>query len=113
MIHGADRAIQFYGEVQAIVAVLLGLMLQYFMGEKRGGKIAFTITLSTLFVALFITPAVIEVIGIDADGKVAIALYALSAIMSVEMLAVLIKVLPSAMRIRTKRFLGVENDLPA
>lgn len=113
MIHGTDKAIQFYGEIQAIVAVLLGLMLQYFMGEKRGGKIAFTITLSTLFVALFITPAVIEVLGLDADGKIAIAMYALSAIMSVEMLAVFITVLPSAMRIRTKRFLGVENDLSA
>lgn len=111
MINGADKALEFYGDVQAIVAVLLGLMLQYFMGEKRGGKIAFTITLSTLFVALFITPAVIEVIGIDPDGKIAIAFYALSAIMSVEMLAILIKVLPEAMRVRTKRFLGVENDV--
>lgn len=111
MIHGADKVLIFYGEVQAIVAVMLGLMLQYFMGEQRGGKIAFTITLSTLFVALFITPAVIEVAGINPDGKVAIALYALSAIMSVEMLAILIKVLPEAMRVRTKKFLGVEDDL--
>lgn len=113
MINGTEKVLQFYSEVQVIVAVIFGMLLQFFLGDKGGAKIAFIITLSTLFVALFITPAIIEVMSLDPAGKVAISIYALSAIMSVELLAIILKVLPKAMRARADRFLGVENDLPA
>lgn len=111
MINETSKAMQFYAEWQAMVAVLFGMILQFALGDKRGTKIAFIIGLSSVFVALFIVPAVIEIAGLNPAGKVAIALYALSAILSVELMAVLIKLLPEAMRIRTKRFLGVENDM--
>jgi len=111
MINETSKAAQFYYEWQAMVAVLFGMILQFAMGDKRGAKIAITIALSSIFVALFIVPAIIEVIGLNPIGKIAVAMYALSAILSVEMLAVLINVLPKALQIRTKRFLGVEYDL--
>lgn len=111
MINETHKALQFYYEWQAMVAVILGMILQFALGDKRGTKIAFVIGVSSIFVALFIVPAIIEVIGINPIGKVAVALYALSAIVSVEMLAIMIKILPEAMRIRTKRFLGVQNDV--
>lgn len=111
MINETHKALQFYSEWQAMVAVILGMILQFALGDKRGTKIAFVIGLSSVFVALFIVPAIIEVVGLNPAGKIAIALYALSAIVSVEMLAIMIRILPEAMRIRTKRFLGVENDV--
>lgn len=111
MINETNRALQFYSEWQAMVAVMLGMILQFALGDRRGTKIAFIIGLSSIFVALFIVPAIIEVVGLNPIGKVAIALYALSAIVSVEILAIMIRILPEAMRIRTKRFLGVENDV--
>lgn len=111
MINETNRALQFYSEWQAMVAVILGMILQFALGDRRGTKIAFIIGLSSVFVALFIVPAIIEIMGLNPTGKVAIALYALSAILSVELIATLIKLLPEALRIRTKRFLGVENDV--
>lgn len=111
MIHGADKVVQFYNEIQTTFAVLMGMALQFALGDHRGFKIAITIALSSVFVALFIVPAIVELMEINPAGKVAIAMYALSAIMSVEMLAIIIKVMPKALRIRTKRFLGVENDM--
>ena len=107
MINGVDKAMQVYNEIQGTVAVMLGLLLQYFLGDKKGAKIALTITMSTLFVALFITPAIIESLNIEQHSKIANAIYALSALVSVEFLAIIIKVLPEALRDRTKKFLGV------
>lgn len=109
MFNGTEKALQFYSEVQVTVAVIFGMFLQFFLGDRKGAKIAITVATSSIFVALFIVPAIIEITGLNPAGKVAIALYALSAIMSVEMLAVLLKILPEALRIRTKRFLGVEG----
>lgn len=111
MTHEASKAAQFYQEWQAMAAVIFGMILQFALGDKRGAKIAFIIATSSIFVALFIVPAIIEVVGLNPAGRVAVALYALSAIMSVELLAMFIKLLPEAMRARTKRFLGVENDV--
>lgn len=94
-----------------MAAVIFGMILQFALGDKRGAKIAFIIATSSIFVALFIVPAIIEVVGLNPAGRVAVALYALSAIMSVELLAMFIKLLPEALRVRTKKFLGVENDV--
>ena len=86
MLNGTDKIIQYYNEIQGVAAVILGLLLQYFLGDGRGAKIALIITLSTLFVALFIAPAIIEALNINPASKLSNAIYALSALMSVEML---------------------------
>lgn len=109
MTNEASRVLQFYQEIQVTVAVLFGMFVQFFLGDKRGFKVAFTVVISSLFVALFIVPAIIEVAGLEVYPKVCIAFYALSAVISIEMLSVILKVLPEAIRIRTKRFLGVED----
>jgi len=109
MTNEASRVLQFYQEIQVTVAVLFGMFVQFFLGERKGFKVAFTVVVSSLFVALFIVPAILEVAGIKADSKLAVALYALSAVISIEMLSIILKVLPEAIRIRTKRFLGVED----
>lgn len=109
VLNGTDKVMQYYNEIQGVAAVILGLLLQYFLGDGRGAKIALIITLSTLFVALFIAPAIIEALNINPASKLSNAIYALSALMSVEMLAIFIKVLPEAIRIRTEKYLGVKD----
>lgn len=109
MINGTDKIVQYYNEIQGVVAVILGLILQYFLGDARGAKIAFIITISTLFVALFIAPAIIEALSISPTSKLANAIYALSALVSVELLAIFIKFLPDAVRIKTEQYLGVRD----
>lgn len=106
-----EKVLKVYSEVQGLVAVMLGLLLQYFLGDKRGAKIALVITLSTLFVALFIAPAIVETLGINPVSKIANAIYALSALMSVEIIAFCIRVLPEAVRVKAEKYLGVRDEL--
>jgi len=110
MSDGAVKVMQVYQDVQGIVAVLFGMFVQFFLGDQRGLKVAITVVISSVFVALFIVPAILEVAGIAPSSKLAIAMYALSAVISIEMLAVILKVLPEAIRIRTERFLGVSDE---
>ena len=104
----------FYGHTQAFLAILFGLVFQYFLGNKRGLRIVIVITASTLFVALFIAPAIIELltmfVHIDPSGKVAISIYALSSIVSVELMAIIITAMPKAFGAKLKKMLGVEYD---
>ena len=108
MLNGTE-IIKYYNDIQGMVAVLFGMFLQFFLGDRRGFKVVVTIAVSSIFVALFIVPAIIEVIGIGKSSKVAIAMYALSAIMSVEILAILITVLPKAFAAKLVSFLGVRD----
>ena len=116
------KAAQFMMDWQILSGVLLGMVLQFAMGDKRTAKVALLIALSSIFAAWFIVPALIEGVNLSVrhfhgaaevippDGKIAKALYALSALISVELLAFTLRVLPIAIRVRTKRFLGVDHD---
>jgi hypothetical protein len=101
-----------YREWQGLVAVIFGIAIQFALGEHKNYKVMATIITSSLFVALFIVPAVVELMGVDPAGKVAIAMYALSAVLSVELIAMLVQVLPSALRAKVLKSMGVDkNDL--
>jgi hypothetical protein len=110
MVNETNKALEFYAEWQATAAVIIGMLLQFALGDKRGMKIALVIALSAVFVALFIVPAIFEVLGISPFSKVAVSIYALSALLSAEIIALCITVLPEAVRLRTKQYLGVQND---
>ena len=104
----------FYSHTQALFAIIFGLVFQYFLGDKRGLRIAIVMTASTLFVALFIAPAIVEILTmfahIDPSGKVAISIYALSSIVSVELMAIIITAMPKAFGAKLKKMLGVDYD---
>lgn len=122
MLDPAHKTFQFIADWQTLFGVLLGAILQFAMGDKRTVKVAILIALSSIFAAWFIVPALIEganvttaqLLGtpelIAPDGKIAKAMYALSALISVEFLAFTIQALPVAIRARTKQFLGVDHD---
>ena len=110
MTGGTEKVLQYYNEVQQMVAVLFGMFLQFFLGDRRGFKMIVTIAASAIFVSLFIMPAIIEILNIEPTSKVANALFALSAIMSVELLAIIITIAPKAIRAKMTAFLGVRND---
>lgn len=103
------KANGFFTDVQVMSAVIFGMFVQFFLGSPKNLKIAITVVLSSLFLALFIMPAVIETVGLNPDSKLAISLYALSAVMSIELLAILLKVLPAAISTKAKQYLGVED----
>lgn len=111
MIEQGRTALQFYTDWQQAVAVILGMILQFAMGGKKGLKMFLTIAVSSVFIALFIVPAGLELINIDQSSKLANAAYALSALISVEILALMMNVMPRAASLRLKSFLGVQDDM--
>jgi hypothetical protein len=79
------------------------------MGGKSGFRLVTTVVIATLFVGWYITPALIEISNINPDSKTASAIMAMSALISVEIIAVLLAVLPTAVAKKAKSFLGVQD----
>jgi hypothetical protein len=109
MVDPTHKLLVYFNEIQGMVAVIFGMFLQFFLGDQRGFKMAITIATSSIFVALFIMPAVLEILKIEQTGKVAVAMYALSAIVSVEIIAVFLTVVPRALRTKLVSFLGIKD----
>jgi len=96
-------------ETQIMGAVIFGMCVQFFIGKSKTAKVALTIVVSSLFVALYIVPVIVEIVGVPDTSKIAISLYALSSLISVELLAVLITLLPGAIRRKTLDTLGIKD----
>ncbi len=108
-----SKIVQFYYEFQTLFAVIFGMFVQFIFGDKRTLKVGWLIAVSSIFVAMYIMPIVIETvntlpkINIASDSKVAIGMYALSSLLSMEILAVIITILPNAIGSKIKKILGV------
>ncbi len=104
------KTIQVFNEVQMVVAVLFGMLVQFFLGETKTWRVAFTIIISSVFVAMYIVSPLIEILGISNESRKAIALYALSSLISTEMIVILIVVTPKAFRQKLVKYLGIKDD---
>ncbi len=110
------KTVQLYYDFQSLFAVIFGMFVQFIFGDKRTWRMGFLIFLSATFVAMYIVPSALELITIftaieiATDSKIAIAMYALSSLLSMEILALVISILPRGIGIRVKKFLGVPND---
>lgn len=107
---------QFYQEVQALFAIIFGMTVQFIFGDKKTFRMFVLIAVSSIFVAMYIVPSLIDLLTlltkhtIEHDSKFAITLYALSSLLSMEILAFIMKIMPKATRVRLAKFLGVDND---
>ena len=95
-------------DLQALVAVIFGMVLQFFIGVGKTWKVAAMIIGASLFFAMFVIPAILEIAHIPSDSKIAYCLFALSSVMSIELLAIFIKSLPAMARDKFASFLGVK-----
>jgi len=108
----------FFQQTKELWAVMLGMFVQYWFGEDKCKRVVIAIVLSTLVVAMYFVPMFIEVLNmalskisleIEPDSKIIIALYAFSTIISVDILAIAINILPRGLRSQAKKYLGVED----
>ena len=110
----------FFTQTKELWAVMIGMFIQYWFGDKKSYRIVVTIVLSTVVVAMYFVPMLIEILNmvlgkmfqlrIEADSKIAIALYAFSTIISVDILSIIINILPDGMKLQAKKYLGVSNE---
>lgn len=104
------KTMQVFNEIQMTVAVLFGMFMQFFLGENKTWRVAFTILFSSVFVAMYVVSPLVEIIGIEYSSKKAIALYALSSLISTELIAILIILTPKAFRQKLVKYLGIKDD---
>ena len=110
----------FFHQTKELWAVILGMLIQYWFGEEKNRRIVITIVLATLVVAVYFVPMLIEILNmvlgklasleIKGDSKIAIALYAFSTIISVDILAIIINILPVGMKRQAKKYLGIDDE---
>lgn len=99
---------------------MIGMFIQYWFGKVKNRRVVVTIALSTLVVAMYFVPMLIEILNmvigkmfqlkIEADSKIVISLYAFSTIISVDILSMTINILPEGMKKQAKKYLGVDDE---
>ncbi len=110
------KTLQLYYEFQSVFAVIFGMFVQFIFGDKRTWRIGILIFVSAIFVSLYIVPLMLTLMTaftsmyMSSDGVVAITMYALSSLLSMEILAIIISVLPKGISSRLKKYLGVRDD---
>lgn len=94
-------------ESQIVTGVIFGMVMQFFLVSTRTWRIAVSITFSSIFVAKYVISPIVEVSNINENSDLAIGMYALSSLVSMELLSILIVFAPEAIKLRLKKILGV------
>lgn len=108
MINETNRALRFFVEWQATLALILGTMMQFILLEKKSVKAALTLIVASSIVGMFIVPFILTIGGLPKGSEFANFLYACSSMISLPLLAMFITMAPHAIRERVKQF--IEED---
>ena len=114
-----EKVSTFLQDTQVLWAVLLGMWIQFWFDDKKNTKLFLSITVASIFVSLYLVPAVLDIINaittklfsfkVGAGSNIAIMIYASSSLISMELLAILIKVLPKGAEKKFMKYLGVKD----
>lgn len=118
MINEAGKIANVFVQWQSMTLILLGMFIQFFFTPNKTLRVAVLILISSIFVAWSIVPALVDIINIfiSAKHKILIdsniyrALLGSSTLISVELLALIIKFAPKAVENRMTNYLGVKKN---
>jgi len=110
MTEWVTKAVHLYHDAQIATAVFVGALIQVMLGSKKNARRIAMVGISSIFVAIYIVAPIVEMIGVEETSKAAIAMYALSSLISIEIIGVVQTVLPRGIKAKMTEFLGVEND---
>ena len=115
------KTYNFIHETQLYAAILLGMLIQYMFSTTKTAKALFVIVTITIFSAWFLVPMAIDILNLFLNGvgiayqiehgsRIATGLYATSSLISVELVAILIKVMPKLAQEKINKYLGVKDE---
>ena len=104
-----EKFIEFSYSSQVELAVIFGMFFQFFLSPSKTWKIALTIIMSSFFIAIYLIPLIIDALMMNPTGAGAKALYAFSALLSMELLSILIVVLPEGFSVKLKKLLEIKD----
>ena len=100
-------------DVKVAIALIVGTWLQFWFAVNKSFKLFVMIVVSTAFVAFTVLSPILDIMKVPHDSPIRVLVYSLSALISVEIINLIITLLPKAVKKRIKEKLnlvGVEND---
>ena len=92
--------------LKLIAAMLSGVILQYLFAIRTGIRFAVVIILATFFLIESAILPILDHLHLDKESPLRIIAIGFSALLSVEIIAMLIKIVPSAMKDRIITVIG-------
>jgi hypothetical protein len=96
-------------DIEVITAIIFGAIMQFIFGTNRSIKVGFIIILSSIFVSSYLILPLLNIFEIE-NEQIKAGIYATSSLISVELMAVAIAILPEAAREKAKKFFGIKDD---
>ena len=100
---------QVFVDNQNIVATLFGIIGQYINEENKNRRFMFNLIWSSFLVAVYLMPIILEKLHIDPKSNLAIGLFAMSPMVSIQITAILAQVLPSVAKARFLKAVGISE----
>ena len=100
-------------DIKVTLALTIGTWLQFWFAINKSFKLFVMIAVSTSFVAFTVLSPILDIMKVPHDSPIRVLVYSLSALISVEIINLIITLLPKAVKKRIKEKLnlvGVEND---
>ena len=97
-------------EIKSFLGVLSGGLLQYSFSKNKGYRVLLIITLSSIFMSLFILDPILTTSGVSESSPIRVVAFSCSALISVELINIIIRVLPKAATARLGEILGIKEN---
>ena len=93
---------------QVELAIVFSMFFQFFLTPKKNLKIFLTIVFSTIFMSIMVVPVAVD--ALELTGNAERLIYGFTALLSMELLAMLIVILPKGAKKTLKIWLEIEDD---
>ena len=100
---------QIFLDNQNIVATLFGILGQYINEDNKNRRFMFNLIWSSFLVAIYLMPVILEYLHIDAKSNLAIGIYAMSPMVSIQVTAILAQTLPTVAKARFLKAAGISE----
>jgi hypothetical protein len=100
-------------DIKVSIALVVGTWLQYWFAINKSFRVLMLIIVSTTFVSLAILGPVLDIAKVPTESPIRVLVYSLSALISVELVSLIINHLPKAVRLKVEQSLnlkGVSDD---
>ena len=98
-----------FTEWSNIVALLFGIVGQLLSEEQVTKRFVLNLVWSSILVGVYLMPVLMEYMHIDPTSNLAKSMYALSPMISLQLVALLVAVLPKVLRTRVLHMFGVTD----
>ena len=104
-----NKIIELANSWQSETALIFGMVLQFFLSPVKNVKIFTAILLSSFFVAIYVIDPFIDVMRIETGTNMEKSLYAISSLLSMEILSLIINIVPKGVSMFLRKKLGLKD----